>query len=94
MTAPAGATGLALKLSTGVLSITLLGGSNINVTGNTLANVLTGNSGQQQSTGRAATTPNGGAGGNDTLDGGAGIDTAVYSGALPQSALIPVSGGR
>ena len=38
VTAPAGATGLALVLGTGVHNITLLDASNIDVTGNTLAN--------------------------------------------------------
>ena len=45
VTAPVGATGLALALGAGVHNITLLGASNIDVTGNGLANVLTGNAG-------------------------------------------------
>ncbi len=45
VTAPAGATGLALTLGAGVLNITLLGASNIDVTGNGLANIIAGNAG-------------------------------------------------
>ena len=45
VTAPVGATGLALTLGAGVHNITLLGASNIDVTGNGLANILTGNAG-------------------------------------------------
>ena len=57
VTAPAGATGLALVLGTGVHNITLLDASNIDVTGNGLANVINGNSGNNTLTGGSATTP-------------------------------------
>ena len=83
MTAPVGATGLALMLGTGVLSITLLGESNIDVTGNGLANVITGNSGNNTLVG---------GGGNDTLNGGAGTDTANYSSAT-QAISVDLAAG-
>ena len=76
---------VSFTLGANVENLTLTGSANINGTGNALANVLTGNSGANTLTG---------AGGNDTLDGGAaGIDTAVYSGTLLQTALVPVGGG-
>lgn len=55
-------------LATNVENLTLTGTGAINGTGNTLNNLLVGNSG--------ANTLNGGAG-NDTLDGGAGADSLV-----------------
>jgi Ca2+-binding RTX toxin-like protein len=51
--------------------LTLLSFTNINGTGNALANIITGNAGNNVLNG---------AGGNDTLDGAGGIDTAVYAG--------------
>ena len=72
VTAPAGVTGRALVLGTGVHNITLLDASNIDVTGNGLANVINGNSGNN--------TLDGGAGA-DTLTGGAGTDTYVVDNA-------------
>ncbi|PTT84168.1 hypothetical protein DBR42_15310 [Pelomonas sp. HMWF004] len=51
-----------------VENLTLTGSSNLNATGNGLANVLTGNSG---------TNNLGGGDGDDTLDGGLGNDTMV-----------------
>ena len=53
-----------------------------------------GGSGNDTITGSVGANTLTGAGGNDTLDGGAaGIDTAVYSGTLLQTALVPVGGG-
>ena len=91
VTAPAGATGLALVLGTGVHNITLLDASNIDVTGNGLANVINGNSGNNTLTGGLGNdTINGGAGndliqytvgdGVDTINGGADTDTLAVSG--------------
>ena len=91
VTAPAGATGLALVLGTGVHNITLLDASNIDVTGNGLANVITGNSGNNTLTGGLGNdTISGGAGndliqytigdGVDTINGGSGTDTLAVSG--------------
>ncbi len=88
ITAPADATGLAITLGTGVHDITLLDESDINVTGNELANVINGNDGDNSLRGLGgADTLNGGAGndllnggdGNDSLDGGDGTDTASYA---------------
>jgi Ca2+-binding RTX toxin-like protein len=59
---------LAWTLDSNFENLTLLGTTNINGTGNALANVLTGNSGNNTLTGNA---------GNDTLDGQAGADTLV-----------------
>jgi trimeric autotransporter adhesin len=53
-------------LGANVENLTLLGGTDINGTGNTLANIITGNSGVNILTGGA---------GNDVLDGGADNDT-------------------
>ena len=91
VTAPAGATGLALVLGTGVHNITLLDASNIDVTGNGLANIINGNSGNNTLTGGLGNdTINGGAGndliqytvgdGVDTINGGADTDTLAVSG--------------
>ena len=91
VTAPAGASGLALVLGTGVHNITLLDASNIDVTGNGLANVINGNSGNNTLTGGLGNdTINGGAGndliqytvgdGVDTINGGADTDTLAVSG--------------
>jgi Ca2+-binding RTX toxin-like protein len=53
-----------------VEKLVLTGSSDLNATGNSLANTLVGNSGNN--------TLNGGAG-NDILTGGAGSDTAIYT---------------
>ena len=66
VSAPADATGIAITLGTGVHNITLLGDSDIDVTGNGLDNVIVGNDGNNSLSGL---------GGNDTLTGGAGDDT-------------------
>ena len=84
MTAPAGATGLALALGAGVLNITLLGASNIDVTGNGLANVITGNSGNNAF--------NGGDGA-DTLTGGAGNDVFIIASPAEHAAGETIDGG-
>jgi len=55
-------------LGSNIENLTLTGSSAINGTGNTLDNILIGNSGKNTLTGGA---------GNDTLDGGAGNDTLV-----------------
>lgn len=57
-------------LSTSVENLNLTGGGNINGTGNTLANVITGNGGKNTLAGLA---------GADILDGGLGVDTATYA---------------
>ena len=64
-------------LSADVENLSLTGGSNINATGNALANTITGNSG--------ANTIDG-ASGDDTLIGAAGNDTLVWNG-LSDSSL-------
>ena len=62
-------------LSDNIENLTLTGGSNLNGTGNSIANAITGNSGVNTLTGGDGNdTLNGGAG-NDTLIGGAGNDT-------------------
>ena len=58
----------------GIENITLTGTSNINATGNDLANVVTGNSGANVLTGGLGNDQLLGNGGNDTLDGGDGDD--------------------
>ncbi len=80
VTAPAGATGLALTLGTAVHDITLLGASSIGVTGNELANVITGNSGDDTLNGGAGDDTITGGAGNDTIDGGTGNNTVIFSG--------------
>ncbi|KQV42695.1 hypothetical protein ASC86_18705 [Rhizobium sp. Root1212] len=62
-------------------NLKLLGVSNINVTGNALANTLTGNSGLNTLFGGAGNDALIGGAGADKLDGGANIDTASYAGA-------------
>ena len=70
-----------LTLETGVLAIAASGLTNIDMTGNSSANVLTGSDGANTLSGLAGNdTLNGGLG-NDLLDGGADIDTASYAGA-------------
>jgi Ca2+-binding RTX toxin-like protein len=61
---------LTWTLATNLENLTLTGTSNLNGTGNTVANVLIGNGGSNTLTGLA---------GNDTLDGGLGNDTLVGS---------------
>jgi Ca2+-binding RTX toxin-like protein len=70
-------------LSTNVDNLTLTGATNINATGNNLANSLTGNAGNNEL--------NGGAG-NDILNGGAGTDTAVFNSNLAD--VIGISSSR
>ncbi|MDE2094662.1 MAG: hemolysin-type calcium-binding protein, partial [Burkholderiales bacterium] len=59
---------LAWTLGSNLENLTLLGSNTLNGAGNTLDNILTGNSGINTLTGNA---------GNDTLDGGAGADTLI-----------------
>lgn len=72
-------------LGSNVENLTLTGTSAINGTGNTLDNVLRGNSGANTlSGGSGVDTLNGGLG-NDTLTGGAGNDVFVFDSALNAS---------
>ena len=61
-------------LGANVEHLTLTGSTNINATGNTLANTLTGNDGNNVLLGLAGNDALTGGAGNDTLDGGLGID--------------------
>jgi Ca2+-binding RTX toxin-like protein len=71
-----------LTLGTNVENLTLTGTSAINGTGNTLDNILIGNSGVNTLTGNAGNdTLNGGLG-NDILSGGAGNDIFVFDSVL------------
>src|ERR1700686_2910440 len=64
-------------LGSNVENLTFIGTGNFTGTGNTLANVITGGTGNDSLTGGAgADTLNGGAG-DDTLNGGTGSDTMV-----------------
>lgn len=74
-------------LGDGARDLKLLGMSNINGTGNGLANVITGNKGNNILDGKA---------GNDTVDGGAGSDIAVLSGKLSdyQVTVLSASSAR
>lgn len=62
---------------TGVENLTLTGTTDINGTGNNLANVLTGNTGANSLVGSAGADTLDGGGGADTLDGGEGGDTYI-----------------
>jgi Ca2+-binding RTX toxin-like protein len=66
-----------------VENLALSGLANLSGTGNALANELAGNDGNNVITGL---------GGNDHIDGGAGIDTAVYSGPRSQYTLAALAG--
>ena len=73
-------------LGDGIQNLTLTGSDNIDGTGNTLANVLIGNSGDNRLSGLGGSdTLNGGAG-NDTLDGGDGNDS--MAGALGNDTYV------
>ena len=61
-------------LGENVEKLTLIDSTDINGTGNALANVLTGNSGHNQLSGEAGSDKLIGGEGNDNLDGGAGTD--------------------
>ena len=65
---------ISYTLPTQVEDLTLLGGANLNGTGNTLANAITGNSGNNALSGGDGLDKLDGAAGNDRLDGGAGSD--------------------
>ena len=79
VSAPADATGIAITLGTGVHDITLLGDSDIDVTGNGLDNVIVGNDGNNSLSGLGGNDTLTGGAGDDTLDGGDGTDTASYA---------------
>ncbi len=64
-------------LGANVEHLTLMGGGNINGTGNALANTLTGNSGDNQLTGGLGNDRLLGNAGHDRLDGGVGVDTMI-----------------
>ncbi|MCA4915011.1 MAG: hypothetical protein ING85_00055, partial [Phenylobacterium sp.] len=83
-----------LTLATNVENLTNLGSGNFTGTGNTLANVMTGGSGNDSLQGLdGADTLNGGAGA-DTLDGGVGVDLVSYAGAASGVSLaLNASGG-
>lgn len=66
-----------LALLTDVENLTLTGTTDINGTGNNLANVLTGNTGANSLVGSAGADTLDGGGGADTLDGGEGGDTYI-----------------
>ncbi len=78
-----------LVLDAGVTSITLLGTSDLALTGNSLNNVLIGNEGESTLIG---------GGGSDQLYGGDGIDTADYSGSAAGVTVLlsgaPGTGGE
>ena len=61
-------------LTANVERLVLTGSTNINGTGNTLANTLTGNSGNNNLKGLGGNDTLNGGSGNDTLDGGTGAD--------------------
>ncbi len=71
---------LSYTLGNNVENLTLTGGANISGTGNELANVLTGTSGDDTLNGVGGNDTLTGGAGNDTLDGGDGTDVAVFSG--------------
>ena len=79
VSAPADATGIAITLGGTVHDITLLGDSDIDVTGNGLDNVITGNDGNNSLSGLGGNDTLTGGAGDDTLDGGDGTDTASYA---------------
>ena len=83
-----------VTLAANVENLTNLGAGNFSGTGNTLANILTGGSGNDRLQGLdGADTLNGGAGA-DTLDGGAGVDWVSYAGAATSvSVVLNASGG-
>ena len=70
-------TTVSLTLGTELENLTLLGSSNLNGTGNGVANILTGNAGSNSLYGLAGNDTLQGGDGNDLLDGGTGTDSLV-----------------
>jgi trimeric autotransporter adhesin len=86
-------TTISMAMAANVERLVMLGGGNIDGTGNILANVLTGNGGSNNLKGGGGNdTLNGGAG-NDTLEGGTGNDTMV-GGAGIDAYLVTEAGDR
>ncbi|HQR52963.1 MAG TPA: hypothetical protein PLZ79_06810, partial [Burkholderiales bacterium] len=75
-------------LPVNVENLTLIGGGDINGTGNALANVLAGNVGANHLSGGAGDDGLFGAPGNDILDGGDGADHASYAGRRANYAIL------
>jgi Ca2+-binding RTX toxin-like protein len=65
---------IAFKLGSGVENLTLTGGSSVDGTGNSVANVIIGNAGSNELVGQTGDDTLSGNGGNDTLNGGEGAD--------------------
>lgn len=68
---------ISYELGSYVEALTLTGGDNIDGTGNTLANILIGNSGNNLMSGEGGADSLTGGNGNDTLNGGSGNDTMI-----------------
>src|SRR5690606_8016453 len=69
-------------------AVTLTGSDNLNVSGNTLANMLVGNAGNNALNGFAGNDIINGGLGNDVLIGGDGNDTFIFNTALNDAANV------
>ncbi|MGO4833973.1 calcium-binding protein, partial [Rhizobiaceae sp. 2RAB30] len=69
-------------------NVNLVGAAALNVTGNSLNNVLVGNSGANILSGLGGKDTINGLGGNDTLTGGAGSDTFLFNTALNRTTNV------